>query len=269
MRRMSYVRQLQQLPASVQFDLARSPMSDDELDEFATAYGSPPKPGFGIADVAHDLLSAQPRSIPVRDIIDLQNNLKDQGYLPPDYVATGIWDDASYSGFRRFDRDMADTMRSGKGFLSGTLEAGVRTLTATLPSFIWKNVVGSAKGIIQETPEFLERGGALGGGLAGAAVGGVVAGPVGALVGGGIGAVAGFFADFFGEEEEETQGSDWSAIVDALTPWTEYQAHPREVFNDISYVATAATLATGAKLVTGGVRTAFGAATARTAGVPI
>jgi len=261
MRRLSYVRQLQALPASVQFDLARSPISDDELDEFATAYGVPPKQGFGIADVAHELLSAQPRSIPVRDLIDLQNNLRDQGYLPPTYVATGVWDDLSYSAFKRADRDATDLMRSGKGFLSGALEAGVRTLTATLPSFIWQNTVGAAKGIVQETPGFLERGGAIGGVATGATVGGLIGGPPGALIGGIGGGIIGFAADFFGGDEAEPEDrSGWSNFVDALSPWTEYQDNPRAVFEDLSYVATAATLVSGAKLVKGGVEGAFGLA---------
>ena len=73
MRRLAQTRRIQGISASIQFDLARAPVSDDELDNVATEFGSPPSQGWGTAEVLHEMLSAQPTSIPTRDLLALQH----------------------------------------------------------------------------------------------------------------------------------------------------------------------------------------------------
>src|SRR6266545_436041 len=195
MRRLSVVSR-SDLPASVQFDLARSPMSDDELDQAIGVFGTPSASGWGFSEVFEDLLSRDPKRIPVRDLVTFQENLKKQGYVPPDREVTGEWDSGWYGAFRRMDADSKQQQMSGGHWASTPVEAGLRLITNSLPTSVWQGIVGGAKGLVEQTPETVERVGALGGAVAGAAIGAGFGG-AGIVPGAIIGASVGFLADLF------------------------------------------------------------------------
>lgn len=260
MRRLAETRQGQQLSASMQFDLARSPMDDDELERVVDQFRDSPRPaqGWGLSSVLNEVLSSEPKRIPVDDLKALQKSLIGQGYAPPDADASGVWDPSWYAHFRRFDRDNYEEQRAGKHWYSAPVSSGMRALTNTLPSRVFQGLVGAAKGIVTQAPETAERVGALGGAAAGAGLGTLVAPGLGTVVGAGIGGAVGFIADLFGEDESEEDQSVGGAILDALSPWEEYRDNPKAAWEDLGYVLTAASLVSGvgvaARGVSGGLR---------------
>ena len=254
MRRLAAARQAQKLTASMQFDLARSPISDEELDEVVDQFRDSPRPkdGWGLSGVLHEVLSTEPKRIPVTDLQALQKNLIGQGYAPPDAIANGVWDSSWYAHLRRFDRDNFEEQRAGNHWYSAPIYSGTKALTNTLPSRVFQGIVGAAKGMVTQTPETVGRVGALGGAAAGAVIGTVLPG-AGTLLGAGIGAGVGFIADLFMDDEGEEGQSLPANLIDALTPWTEYAGNPKAAWEDLGYVLTAASLVSGAAAVGRGV----------------
>jgi hypothetical protein len=262
MRRLGTTRRAQELTASMQFDLARSPLSDDHLDEVIDAWGgNASSGGWGMAPLLNDLLSREPQRVPVSDLRKLQENLIVQGYAPPESEVSGAWDPVWSAAFRRLDRDAQDAQFAGHHPGAAPIEAGIRLISQTLPSRIWSNIVGAAKGFVEQAPETAERVGLLGGAAGGAAIGAVVAGPAGALVGGVAGGAIGFFGDLFGEDEgEPADQSGASRLIDALSPFEEYSAPGggKAFLEDLGFVATAASIVSGARLAFSGVQAAVG-----------
>jgi len=256
------------LTASMSYDLARSPLSDDELDEALQAFAPDERPTWGLSDLLSDMLSREPQTVSVSNLRRLQRNLILQGYTSPDAALTGTWDPSWHAAFTRLERDAREEQLRGHHPGAAPIEAGVRLITATLPSVAWQNIVGAAKGIIEQAPETAERVGALGGAAGGAVIGaaagsvipgvGTAAGAVGGAIVGGIG---GFLADLFGEEGGE-QGQGVAAnIADALTPFEEYSGAggAGRFFEDLGFVATAASLISGAGIAARGVAAGAGA----------
>ena len=256
MRRLAELRRAQGLTASMQFDLARSTLDDDQITQVATAFGAEDSSGWGLADMLHRVLSSTPEVVPVTDLKSLQQKLVEQGYAPPGAQANGVWDTSWYSASRRFDRDTEETIRSGNDWKSAPVEAGVRMLTNTLPSRVWQGIVGAAKGLVEQAPETASRVGLLGGAMAGAGIGAAVAGPPGALVGGVVGGVTGFFADLLTTDEGEEDQSVGAGLLDALSPFEEYTGSggARKFFEDLGWVGAVASLAGGVGLAARGVR---------------
>ena len=279
--RLSLARQANQAPPEVQFDLARSPLSDDELEAAVDKFRDTPQEriGWGISSMLQEVLSTEPATVPVSDLKALQTRLVQTGYVSPDMEATGQWDDSWYSGLRRAEWDQKQKVMSGHHWGAVDLETGLRALAYMLPASVLQGVVGAAKGIVAQTGETFERGGALGGAAAGAAIGGsigTVAGPggaaVGAVAGGAIGAAAGFLSDIFGEDEGEKNQDSMGKLIDALTPFEEYSrpGGPQAFFEDLGYVLTAATMARGIGLGVQGTKGAVAAVgAARAEGVSL
>ena len=264
--RLGETRRAAGLPAEMQFDLARSDLTDDELEQVMKEFGAPTRDsGWGLSAVMEDLLTKSPNSIPVSDLQKLQGNLISQGYAPPDASPNGVWDPSWYGYFRRWDRDNYEAQQAGHHFLAAPLAAGFELIANTLPSRVYQGLIGAAKGFALQAPETAERVGAVGGAVAGAGIGAAVgsvipgAGTVGgAIIGGAIGGVVGFAADFFGSDPGEEDQSGFEKVVDALSPAEEYaQQGPRAFFEDVGWVATAASLISGVgaavKGATGGV----------------
>ena len=160
MNRLATLRRSNQLTASMQFDLARSPLDDDEIDEVSTAFGgNAGASGFGFAEAFRDMISREPKRVPIDDISTLQQNLVSQGYAPQTALANGVWDPQWYAYFRRWDRDNYDKVIAGHHWGAAPLESGMRIIADTLPSNVWQNLVGSAKGLIEQAPETAERAG--------------------------------------------------------------------------------------------------------------
>jgi hypothetical protein len=270
MNRLGTLRRSQELTASMQFDLARSPLTDDELDEVTDAFGgNASATGFGFSEALRDSLSREPKRIPVGDIQTLQSNLIAQGYAPETAVPNGSWDPTWYAYFRRWDRDNYEKVLAGHHWGAAPIEAGFRLIANTLPSRVWQGVLGAAKGLQAQafgtdTEEgSLERLGALGGAVGGAAVGTAIAPGVGTLVGAGAGAAIGFFADLFGEDEAEMDQSVGAKLLDALSPLEEYQDKGWKAFwEDLGFIATATSLAAGGRMAVTGVQGAVAGAKA-------
>jgi hypothetical protein len=255
-RRLKDLGKAQDLSASMRFDLASSPLSDDELDYVVDQFNPAEKrTGWGMSTVLQDLLSREPAAVPVEDLSTLQTNLKDQGYLPPDHPADGKWDPSSTSAFSRLERDTEDQVKSGHSWTAATLQQGIGVLANTIPSRVFQGVLGAAKGIVKQAPESFARGGAVGGAAMGAGIGasvGLVGGPLapvtstaGALVGGAIGGVAGFVADIVSDDEEEDQ-SGKAKVLDALTPFNSGEwTKPENFFEDLGFTASAASMISG------------------------
>jgi len=269
MRRLGETRRLQSLAASIQFDLARLPVDDDQLEEIVAAFGAEQgQTGWGFSEALHELLSREPRRVPVKDLAQLQENLKAQGYLPPDHPASGAWDAVSYGAFRRADRDAKDASRSGHSMTATSLETGIRWIGYTLPRSVWQGIVGSAKGLVEQAGETAGRVGLLGGAAAGAAIGGAAFGGVGALPGAAAGAAIGFFADLFRTDEGEEDQALWVRFADALQPFDEYAGNSKAFFEDLGFVATAASLGWGAKYAVQGAKAGMEAIQAVRTGTP-
>lgn len=275
MRRLATIRRAQALSASMAFDLARSPLDDDELEQIVDSFeGRASASGFGFSEILREVLSREPRKIPVGDLRRLQQNLISQGYAPPDAEATGVWDPSWYAYFRRWDRDNYEQVIAGKHWGAAPIEAGFRLITNTLPSRVWQGLIGAAKGLAQQAPETLERGGLVGGAAAGAAIGGTLASVIpglGTLAGAGVGAtiggVAGFLADLFGQEEGEEDQSTTARLLDALSPYEEYRDQGwRAFWEDLGAIGTATSLIAGAGLAVRGVAAGIGGIRALAAG---
>jgi hypothetical protein len=274
MRRLMSARQAEHLSASLQFELARSGLDDDDLEKMVDQFRDSPRSreGWGLSTMLNDLLSREPQSVPVSDLQKLQANLKAQGYLLPDFEPTGVWDPASATAFWRFDRDNRDEQRAGRGWYSAPVDAGVKAITNTLPRGVFQGIVGAAKGIVTQAPETAERVGLVGGAAAGAGIGAAVGSVIpgagtlaGAGIGAGIGGAVGFFADLFGEDEGEEGQSVGGALLDALSPYEEYRDQgARAFFEDLGWVLSAASMVGGAGLAAKGV--AGGVAAGRAAG---
>jgi hypothetical protein len=252
--RLRAAREATQLSPTEQLDLARMPVDDDALEEIVNQFRDSPRPadGWGLAPVLQEVLSREPKRIPVSDLTALQNNLKAGGYLPPDYP-TGTWDPTSYAAFRRFDRDNFEEQRAGNHWYSAPIMSGAKALANTLPSRVFQGIVGAAKGFVTQAPETAERVGLLGGAAAGAGIGGLIGGPAGAGVGAIIGGGIGFFADLFGEDEGEEDQSWLGKVGDALSPWEEYRDNPKAAWEDLGWVLTAASLTSGAGTIARGI----------------
>lgn len=245
----------------MQVDLATSDLSDAELEEAIDQFAPEPRaPGWGFADVFQELLSREPKKVPVKEISTLQSNLRDQGYLPPDHPADGNWGPDSYAAFNQFDRDNADMIRQGNHLTAATIQQGIRLLGSTLPTMAVQAVVGTAKGIIEQTPETLERGGLFGGAAAGAGVGaaaGLAGGPLapitvtgGAIGGAIIGGVAGLLTSLFDDDPDSEE-----EFVDALHPFNKGEwTTARNFFEDVGYVGSVASLIAGGGAATGAAR---------------
>jgi len=265
MQRLGAVRRAQQLPASAQFDLARSPISDDELEDIIDSFRDTPaaRSGWGFSELLQQVLSSEPKRLPVSDLTALQTNLIAGGYAPPNAVANGNWDPSWFASFRRWDRDNWEQQQAGRHWYSAPIESGIRAITNTLPSRVFQGLVGGAKGVVLQTPETFERGGLAGGVVAGAgigaAVGSVVPGvgtALGAVGGAAVGGVAGFLSDLLGSDEGEEDQSGAERLLDALSPFEEYkQQGARAFFEDVGYVASAASMITGAGIAARGVST--------------
>jgi hypothetical protein len=267
--RLLAARQASQLPASAQFDLARSPLSDDELEDIVDSFRDTPQPrdGWGIAPMLGEVLSTQPKTIPTKDLAALQRNLIAQGYAAPNQVANGTWDPSWYANLRRFDRDNYERQRAGYHWYSAPVMSGVNALTNTLPSRVFQGIVGAAKGFVLQAPETAERLGLLGGAAAGAAIGGVIGGGVGAVPGAIIGGLVGFAADLFGDDESEHDQTLLQGFLDVLSPWEEYRDQgPRALWEDLGWVLTAASLASGVGTAVKGVQSGVAATRAATLG---
>jgi hypothetical protein len=158
MQRLGTLRRAQSLTASMQFDLARSPLNDDEIEGITDSFeGNASASGFGFSEIMRDMLSREPRRLPLTDIQKLQQNLITQGYAPPEAQPNGVWDPSWYAYFRRWDRDNYEKVVAGHHWGAAPLEAGIRAITNTLPSRVWQGLVGSAKGLAQQAPETAER----------------------------------------------------------------------------------------------------------------
>jgi hypothetical protein len=261
------------VPASVRVDLAQDDnLDDDAFEEAVSVLGGSQAGsyGLGLSEVFSEFLSRSPRTVPVRDITALQQNLIRQGYMRPGTQATGKWDSTFAAAMRRADRDAANELRSGKNYVSAPTATVLRYLGETLPSAVFQGIVGTAKGMVQQAPETLERGGFVGGALTagaiGAAVGSVLPG-VGTAAVGGIaalaGGIAGFLSDFFQEDEDEEQQGLGARAWDALTPLDEYKGGregAQRLFEDLGFIVSAASLVTAggaaARLTTQGVQAA-------------
>lgn len=254
-QRLSQTARIQGLAHSIRFDLARSGLTDDELDRAVMSLGGEQEPehGWGISTVLDDLMSRAPERIPITDMKTYQQNLINLGYAAPTTEPTGIWDPSWYGASRRLDRDMLEGQMSGKTMLAAPLRAGFELLGQTMPSNIYRNVVGWAKGFIEQTPETVERVGLLGGAAGGAAIGGIVGGPVGAGIGALVGGGIGLLGDLFGEDEDEANQSFWAGIADVLTPFEEYAKDPKAFMEDLGYIGTIASVVGGAKLAVSGI----------------
>jgi hypothetical protein len=278
MNRLGTLRRSQELTSSMQFDLASSPLNDDQLDEVSTAFGgNAHATGFGFSEAMRDMLSREPKRVATPDIATLQQNLVSQGYAPPDSLADGTWTPDWYAYFRRWDRDNYDKVLAGHHWGAFPIEAGFRLIADTLPSAVWQGLVGSAVGLknqafgTDQEEGSLERLGAVGGALGGAAIGGIVGGPVGAGVGAGVGAVVGFLGDVFGEDPSEQDQSFGGKLLDALSPFEEYADKGwRAFWTDLGFIGTAASLVSGGKMAITGASAVLGgiSATAAEEGVP-
>ena len=270
MRRLREVRQAGRLTPKQKVILANDDNFDDDALEEAQSiaggreYG---KSGWGLSESLDEILSRESKTIEVADLSALQKNLKSQGYVHPDTPVDGVWSPLWSSGFRRFDRDNEELVRSGKHWLAAPVSTGVRTLSYTLPSRVFQAIVGFARGYVDQTAETAERVGLTGGLLAGAAIGTAIAPGLGTLIGGAAGGVTGFFSDLFGEDEGEDQDDtpDW---VDALSPWEEYKAGgSKAFFEDLGWVLSTAMAIRGGAMAIGGARGGIAAAKAAGGGL--
>lgn len=269
-QRMHILQRASELPASARFDLANSPVSDDELVEVAQEFGSAPTIGYGFPELLHGLISREPQKVPVADIKTLQTNLINNGYLPPDYSPTGVYDAQTHAAYRRGDYDARQAQMHGGRWFTAPVYMATQALDLLNPSRLGQVLVGEAKGIIEQTPETMENLGALGGAAVGAGLGTLIAPGVGTLIGGAVGGVAGFVADMFGDDpEEEGQEQPW---WDPFVPQEYFTAEDKwkRVWEDVGLITTAAGIIGGvgvaAKGVSSGIALARGAEAGMAAG---
>ena len=248
-RRLAYTQYAPNLPASVKFDLARSALDDDTFENTIGTLGGPKfgAPGVGIASVFENLMTYNPKAVPLTDIRQMQFKLQEYGYLPPNYVPTGMVDSTFMSAKRRADYDALQVKYRGKSSLSADTLTFLSYLGEVMPQSVWEAVVGEAKGIYKQTIENAQSGALDPGNLAaGAMIGATVAGPVGALAGMGIAAGVGFLTDFFHEDEGEG-GEGYNRFVDALLPYNYGEkGGAKGFYEDLGYVMTVGSYLYGA-----------------------
>lgn len=145
---------------TIQLDLARSGLDDDQLDEAATILGAAPPQRYALDDIFDEWLSRTPQTELVGDLKQLQTNLRAQGYLPTTYEPTGVWDAVSRSAFGRWRRDGFEAQMGGDKPGAASLPKAIEWIGHTLPTNAIKGLVGTIKGTIEQAPETLERIGA-------------------------------------------------------------------------------------------------------------
>jgi len=244
-------------PASVAFDLARSPQDPATLDTTAQQFGSPISKysnGWGLSSFLTHLTATQPDTVKAPALGELQDRLKSQGFLDPSYNSTGTWDATSNAAFDQFERQQTADMYAGNHLGATTTQRALAALGWMLPSQVFQGIVGAAKGFVLQAPETAERVGALGGAASGAVIGAAVGSIIpgagtlaGAGIGAGIGAAVGFFGDLLTQDQGEGDQSALQAVWDAVTPYEEYSGEggAQRFFEDLGWVATAASLITG------------------------
>lgn len=251
-------------------NLAASTLPDDELERTIASFGGPEygSSGFGTSEVLQELLSRDPKYVPIKDLKHRQEQLIGMGYAPPGMVADGVWSPAWFAPERRADRDSMDLIRAGKHFASTSTKRFFEYLGHTTTTGLMKGIFGMAEGIVEDfnrtvtnPREVFEEGGLLGGiavGAGGGAIVGsvvpVVGTAVGAVVGGIGGGVAGFFGDLFDDDEDEE--GNWEKFWGALTPFDEIKSgDAKNLFAAGSTVMTASAIlksgALGAKALFG------------------
>lgn len=275
-RRLAETQRWSDAPPVVRYHAATSTADDETLEMSGEPFGAPyGESGFGTSEVLQELLSKDPKYVPVQDLVGYQQGLVDTGYLPPTYVPTGQWDDQSANADRRASRDAFNTSRSGGSFLAAGPQTLFRYLGYTVPTSVFDGMYGIAKGILSDAAtaithpvEVAQEGGLLGGAAVGAGIGagvGLLGGPfapitsgVGALVGGAIGGAAGFFGDLFDDDEDEE--GNWNQIVGALSPIDEIRSgDAKHLFAALSTIMTASAVLKSGQVAVAGVRAAGGA----------
>lgn len=278
-RRLEWASRATELPASVQFDLALDDnFSDDHVDEIASHFGAQQDTGFGLSHVFQSLLSREPERVGVSDLQAYQQNLIDQGYAPAGTQATGVWDPFWNGAASRAERDAYSARIGGDTPVSTPFTTAFQFLGNLMPSKVFQGIVGMAKGIVEQAPESIARGGLVGGAAEGAAIGGTLGAAIGgigavpgALAGGLIGAVGGFFGDLFSSDDSEKGDSAGERLWDAITPWQEYTGKQgaQKLFEDLGFVASAAAIIQGAGYAVGGAAGLMGAEAAEEAGAAL
>lgn len=264
----------------MRYHAAVSNVDDDELERKGDLFGAPyGESGFGTSEVFQELLSRDPKYVPVSDLAAYQQGLIDTGYLPPTYVATGGWDATSAAADRRASRDAFNTSKGGGSYLAAGPRTLFRYLGYTVPTSVMDGMTGIAQGIVEDAQraitnpvEIAEEGGLLGGAAVGAGIGGILGsilpGPgtaIGALIGGGVGGVAGFFGDLFDDDEDEE--GDWQRIVGALSPLDEIRSgDAKNLFAALSTIMTASAILKSVQVARAGLQGASVVTGAQTAG---
>lgn len=271
-RRLAETQRWSDAPPIVRYQAASSTVDDDSLERTGENFGAPyGESGFGTSEVLQELLSKDPKYVPVSDLAQYQQGLIDTGYLPPSYQPTGQWDDMSAAADRRASRDAFNTSRSGGGFASASIQTLFRYLGYTVPTSVFEGMYGIAQGIVSDAAravtnpvEVFEEGGLVGGAATGAGIGAAATawlGPgaaAGAVVGGLIGGTAGFFADLFDDDDEGEEGL-WQNIVGALSPIDEIRSgDAKNLFSALSTIMTASAILKGAQVAKAGVSAAGG-----------
>lgn len=250
-RRLAEARRAPDLHPSIAYDLARSPFSDDELEAATEALGAPSHDTtIGFADVMDELLSREPRTVAVDDLTAMQTQLREQGYVSPETPIDGVWGPTWSAAKRRAWRDGYESAQGGNTLLSAPPIRFLTWISHTIPSSVWKGVVGAAKGVAEEAPETIDRLGLLAG----------TAGLPGVLT-----KFAGFLGDFFGDDEDDEAKSATEELWNAVTPFEDYRGRDgaKLFFEDMGVILTAASLVTG---VTGAARATVSGVRAASAG---
>lgn len=268
-RRLSYVSELD-LPASVQFDLARSSLTTDQLRSVGQEFERPEN-GWGFTPVLDHLLSRDPDKVPIGDLRQYQKNLVARGYAPPNARADGQWGPEWSSASFMFEDENRRQQMAGEHWASTTVRSGLEMVTNTLPSRLFQSIVGGARGIVEQSGETASRVGVLGGAGVGAAIGTAIAPGAGSLIGAGIGATVGFLGDLFTTDENEPENRSLAAqFFDALTPYEEYVASPggiKAFWEDVGFTLTAAGMVAGVGMAVRGAAAIPGAFNAASSAV--
>jgi hypothetical protein len=139
--------QMGQTPASalMSFDLGAG--LDDDIA--GTLEGSGAIPGGKPSGLGSFLssLTSDPSKVPVGDLSKFSERLKALGYLDHDYSFQGV-DSTFSSAVRKYGDDRAAEIRQGHGSKASiTARKGLDLLNATMPSSIFKGLVGAVKGL--------------------------------------------------------------------------------------------------------------------------
>lgn len=272
-RRLNETQRWSDAPPAVRYHAAASNVDDDVLERSGEPFGAPyGESGFGTSEVMQELMSKDPKYVPVTDLAEYQQGLIDTGYLPSSFQATGQWDEASANADRRASRDAFNATRSGGSWGSASVKTLFRYLGYTLPTSVFDGLYGIAQGIVSDAAraatnpvEVFEEGGLAGGAAVGAGVGagigtfilpGIGTG-VGAVGGAVVGGVAGFFGDLFDDDEDED--GDWNRIVGALSPIDEIRSgDAKNLFAALSTIMTASAVLKAGKVAHAGIKAAGG-----------